>query len=422
MGRAWLLCVLIVSLACCARYDAPSSDLDHQGRSATILIPGYYGSRLVQPADGKLIWISTAQALFGNQPLTLPIAGLGLPDAVDLSTDGILDHVQVIPLLYAVDGYGSILKALQDQGDSHSTVVALSYDWREDLLRTVRTLDATIRRLRAEGAADIQVVAHSMGGLIAAYYLRYGAQDPDDAVETWAGAAQIDRVVLAGVPFKGTMIAFRNSQYGVTIGLNRTLLQPIAVSSFPATYYLLPSDDQDVLLTPDLVPIAGAVRDANNWTTQRWGLLHSSDLPDDIASRRQAYTTSWLARTHKFSTLLLSPSHTSGPSPVSVLSIVGTDEKTLATGVWDATQGSDDPSLVFDTEAGSRTRPTLDKAVLFKDGDGSVTTESATLPRAYATSLRTTVRSFRVGHAEMMARRDVQQTIVEFLHATRSAP
>ena len=77
VGRAWLLCVLIVSLACCARYDVPSSDLDHQGRSATILIPGYYGSRLVQPADGKLIWISTAQALFGNQPLTLPIAGLG---------------------------------------------------------------------------------------------------------------------------------------------------------------------------------------------------------------------------------------------------------------------------------------------------------------------------------------------------------
>src|SRR6476646_1957820 len=170
--RAGLLCALVILTNGCTHQESPTFTPKHSLRSATILIPGYYGSRLVQPADGKLIWISTAQALFGNQPLTLPIAGLGLPDAVDLSTDGILDHVQVIPLLYAVDGYGSILKALQDQGDSHSTVVALSYDWREDLLRTVRTLDATIRRLRAEGAPDIQVVAHSMGGLIAAYYLR----------------------------------------------------------------------------------------------------------------------------------------------------------------------------------------------------------------------------------------------------------
>lgn len=422
MWRDCLLWVLIVTLAGCAQHDVPSSKLDPPRLSATILIPGYYGSRLVQSTDGKLIWISATQALFGSQPLTLPIAGLGLPDTADLIADGILDHVQVIPLLYAVDGYGSIFKTLEVQGDDSSTVVALSYDWREDLLRTVRTLDGTIRRLRAEGAADIQVVAHSMGGLIAAYYLRYGAQDPDDAVETWAGAAQIDRVVLAGVPFKGTMIAFRNSQYGVTIGLNRTLLQPIAVSSFPATYYLLPSDDQDVLLTPDLVPIAGPVRDAENWTTQRWGLLNSAGLPDDIASRRQAYTTSWLVRTLKFSTLLLAPSHTSGPSTGSVLSIIGTGEETLATGVWDAARREHDPALVFDTGAKNRTRLTLDKAVLFKDGDGSVTTESATLPNAYTNSLRTTVRSFRVGHAEMMTRRDVQQTIVEFLNRARSAP
>jgi pimeloyl-ACP methyl ester carboxylesterase len=410
-----------MTLAGCTEHDVPSSELDPPRRSATILVPGYYGSRLVQSTDGKLIWISATQALFGSQPLTLPIEGLGLPDTVDLRADGILDHVQVVPLLYAVDGYGSILKAIQDQSDGHSTVVALSYDWRDDLLRTVRTLDGTIRRLRAEGATDIQVVAHSMGGLIAAYYLRYGVQEPDEAVETWAGAAQVDRVVLAGVPFKGTMIAFRNSQYGVKIGLNRTLLQPIAVSSFPATYYLLPAQEQDVLLTPDLVPIAGGVRDANNWMTQRWGLLNPSGLPNDIASRRQAYTTTWLARTQTFSNLLLAPSQTSDPSPVSVLSIVGTGEDTLATGVWDATRREDDPSLVFDTGAKSRTGATLDKAVLFKDGDGSVTTESATLPKAYRASLRTTVRSFPVGHAEMMTRGDVQQTIIEFLHRGRSA-
>ena len=128
-----------------------------------------------------------------------------------------------------------MVKALQDDGQAHSTIVPLSYDWRGDLMHAVRKLDETIRHLRTEGTTDIRIVAHSMGGMVAAYYLRYGAQEPDRARETWEGAGQVNRAVLAGVPFEGTMIAFRNSQYGVRIGLNRILLQPTAVSSFPAT-------------------------------------------------------------------------------------------------------------------------------------------------------------------------------------------
>jgi pimeloyl-ACP methyl ester carboxylesterase len=212
MGRTSLVWILTVALLGCGQYDVPKQSVAPAVQSAVILVPGYYGTRLVRESDGKVVWISAAQAVAGNLPLTLPVPGLGLDDAIRLEPDGILEKVPVIPLLYAVDGYGSMLEALQDYAKDRAIVVPFSYDWRDDLMASVRKLDAVVQDLRHAGVTDIRIVAHSMGGLMTAYYLRYGTQDPEQAVETWAGAAQLTGVVLIGVQFKGTIIAFRNSQ------------------------------------------------------------------------------------------------------------------------------------------------------------------------------------------------------------------
>jgi triacylglycerol esterase/lipase EstA (alpha/beta hydrolase family) len=46
------------------------------------------------------------------------------------------------------------------------------------------------------------IVAHSMGGLVARYYLRYGTQDlpPDGSLPelTWAGAQYVDNLIMVG--------------------------------------------------------------------------------------------------------------------------------------------------------------------------------------------------------------------------------
>lgn len=417
--RAGFLCVVVFLLGC-ARQESQPHAAPQTFRSAIILIPGYYGSRLVVPGNGKVIWISAAQALFGHQSMILPVPGLGFHDAIELIPDGILDRVQVIPWLYAVDGYGSMLEALQAYDEHRSMVVPLSYDWRGDLTGAVQQLDDVIGRLKNDGITEIDIVAHSMGGLIAAYYLRYGRQEPDHAIETWEGARQINRAVLAGVPFKGTMIAFRNSQHGVQIGFNRTLLQPLAVSSFPATYYLLPAEDQDVLLTPSLERIAGPVHDAPNWTTERWGLLKTNGLDEENRAHRQAYTAVWLARGQMFLSRVLAPAQVGSPSQIRLLSIVGTGKETLATGVWSAAGRGGNGSLAFDQGTLANVLPDQDATILFRDGDGSVTSDSASLPKAYANLVHTTVKSYRVGHAEMMRRSDTQAAIVEFLRTAGS--
>jgi pimeloyl-ACP methyl ester carboxylesterase len=414
--RAALVCLIAIVVSACAGEEAHKAPQHNALRSAVILVPGYYGSRLVRADDGQVIWISAVQALFGDVPLTLPVPGLRGDETVPLRADGLLDKVSVVPLVYSIDGYGSLQSALHTYGEGHAAVVPLSYDWRDDLMVHVRKLDAVIANLRAAGTTDIQLVAHSMGGLVAAYYLRYGPQDPDTAVETWEGAERLASVVLMGVPFKGTMTAFRNSQYGVKIGLNRTLLQSTAVASFPATYYLLPSADTDVLLAPDLQAMMGAVRNRMNWETYRWGLLNPA-LSEDGVERRRTYTSEWLDRSTRFVSLLLRPVTAPRKPAIPMLVMTGRGRATLATGVWDRIGRFGTTSLIFDADRPTDALPHADRAALFKDGDGTVTTESAALPQAYAETFQVTHRQYDVGHVGLITAPNIQQDIVAFLAA-----
>src|SRR5439155_27036 len=78
-----------------------------------------------------------------------------------------------------------------------------SYDWRRDLIETARRLHDTLETLAeacGDPAARFNVIGHSMGGLVARYYLRYGTAEPDAGPVTWAGARRIANLVLVAVP------------------------------------------------------------------------------------------------------------------------------------------------------------------------------------------------------------------------------
>jgi triacylglycerol esterase/lipase EstA (alpha/beta hydrolase family) len=53
------------------------------------------------------------------------------------------------------------------------------------------------------------IVAHSMGGLVARYYLRYGGDRlPSDGpvpIPTWKGAAHVDNLIMIGTPNGGSI-------------------------------------------------------------------------------------------------------------------------------------------------------------------------------------------------------------------------
>ena len=395
--------------------EKPSSIPRHGafGPSAIIVVPGYYGTKLTQVSDGDLVWVDAWEALFGRRSLRLPLPGLGFDGALDLQPDGILQQITVIPWLYSVEGYGSLINALRERV-AGAQVVPLAYDWRLDLMEAVRQLGGVVDDLRQQGHSRIAIVAHSMGGLVAGYYLRYGTQDPSTAVETWTGAANVSAAILAGVPYRGSMTQFRNMQYGVTIGLNRTLLEPKAVASFPAGYYLLPAGSEDVLLTPAYEPRVGMIRDARNWGMHEWGLLKEPEsLAPAFVDRRLAYTAQWLRRAGRFSDLLLAAPGVTNPTPVPLLSLFGSGHPTIVTGVL--LHNEEGSRLLFDQKHFREYLPAADPERVFEDGDGSVTVESSSLPAAYRAAFRVTAREYRVGHEDLAADLDVLDDMVKFL-------
>ncbi len=387
---------------------------------AIIVVPGYYGTRLVQETDGSLIFISLNQALFGDQTLTLPVPGLGFKGTVNLQPEGILEEFDVVPLLYSIDVYGSLIDQLGLSNKKRRQVIPLIYDWRGDLMEAVRNLDDLIRRLRIKGENDISVVAHSMGGLIVSYYLRYGTQDIDSAVETWKGAESLKSVVMAGVPFLGVMHSFRNMNFGVTVGLNSSLLSSEAYASFPASYYTLPVSDADDLLTPELKPLKGMIRNPEHWRQSEWGLFNTTQtFSNEIVERRATYTSFWLHRSQRFLDLIRAPLTTPGPSQPFLLYVYAKGTPTLAKGVWVGNQTKGPNSLRFDDPDSVESRHERNLSAVYADGDGTVTVPSALLPPAYRQTFPTTIREYEVGHTGLVNNADVQHDIVTFLDSRR---
>src|SRR6185369_4292228 len=101
------------------------------------------------------------------------------------------------------DFYGQIIDTLR-------RFCIFAYDWRQDNVEAARGLDRLIEAIRrdyANPSLRVDIVAHSMGGLIARYYLRYGTVDVLDGSEqqvTLYGTTRVRKLVLLGTPNMGS--------------------------------------------------------------------------------------------------------------------------------------------------------------------------------------------------------------------------
>ncbi len=165
-----------------------------------------------------------------------------------------------------------------------------AYDWRRDLVESARRLDETLAALAdARGDADTQfnVVGHSMGGLIARYYLRYGTAEPDpDAPVTWAGARRIRNLILVAVPNGGGVHALEALLLGNRVGLSYATLASPVVTRMPSVYQLLPPIGAPALVDHTGEPIDADLHDIETWRRFGWGPFGASQPAPGRADRR----------------------------------------------------------------------------------------------------------------------------------------
>lgn len=353
--------------------------VDKGSTAPVVLVPGIMGSCLLRP-DGTAVWLNLRNAL-GHYNLSLPFT-LPLSECRDDLVPGpLLGTEAVMPRLFGFTEYADLIEILESGGfraatrrdETRPAYHVFSYDWRRDLVDSARRLHEMLESL-AEAAGDpdarFNLIGHSMGGLVARYYLRYGAAEPDEGAPTWAGARRIQSLILVAVPNGGAVHALEALLYGNRVGLSYTTLAAEVIARMPSAYELLPPAGAPALLDHELKPLAADLHDIGTWERFGWGpfapavvrRLSGSD-GDSQAHRR--FLEAALARARAFHGALAHPPET--PCPVRVTLLGGDCLPTLARAVVPEKQGLPprfEPWNRKETEA------------MFEAGDGRLTRAS----------------------------------------------
>ena len=259
----------------------------HEGESVppVIIVPGILGSRLRDTVTGQELWPGSAyNVVFRARSLALEIDPATLEPRPD--------HIVAYDLFRSVLGtdiYGAILATLEQaggyvRGEPGTAVTSRArryyifpYDWRQDNVVTARKLDALIEQIRrdyADPTLRVDVVAHSMGGLIARYYLQYGTTDVLDENEfpaSFAGAAKLRTVVLLGTPNLGSVSALHSFLAGYRVARQRIPTESLA--TMPSVYELLPHPINSWIIAADGRPLERDLFFAGTWLAYRWSVF-----------------------------------------------------------------------------------------------------------------------------------------------------
>jgi len=414
-----LIAVSLVSSACISARRTPN--LEHifatarnrTGKRPVIVIPGILGTELLNPKTGETVWPSAFRTSQEGLPISPDLAA----NRDDLIPGKIIETVKLARVLPEVYVYRDLLIALRQyagyrNGDWNNpsadgyqdTFYVFPYDWRQDNVSNARELIRRIAQLKTKlQRPDLKfnIVAHSMGGLIARYAAMYGDTDlpaGDGPIQpTWLGAAHISKIVMIGTPNEGSAEAFATlvEGYSITEGLRRRvpLLNKLTaedVVSTPSVFQLMPHRAAVKFLDENLQPLAVDLYDPEVWKQYGWSVIYSS--PDfrrrfaravgtDGANGNDldAYLAMTLKRARRFHEAL-DAVHDSN-SPVVLLAIGGDCEETLSSPVILRDEKRNRWLTLtrpreYRTSSGVKISKQQATGAMYAPGDGRVTRES----------------------------------------------
>ena len=218
-------------LALLALLFAVSAQVAVAAPRPVVVIPGVMGTRLCDQAHNT-IWGDRASYISGRvNALRLPFDGAD--PANGIIKCGLIDSVSIVPLFWESNVYAALLNTLREMHYGDNDIIIFDYDWRLSNFDNAKRLRDLIEQ-KVPASTKVDIVAHSMGGLIARIY-----------IQTLGGENRIQNVVLLGTPHLGSAKIFQRLKEGFdhwpstwsggTTEIQRTIL------SFPSTYQLLPT-------------------------------------------------------------------------------------------------------------------------------------------------------------------------------------
>lgn len=431
---------------------APNPKLSSKGKMPVIIIPGLLGSELVNKETDETVWFDLGRSK--NDDLRLPISADLAANRDNLVPRDILRNIKYLRFFPEVEIYQKAATSLEVPGDYtegkwdeptengfQDTYYVFPYDWRRDNVENARLLVNRIDELKRKlKRPDLKfnIIAHSMGGLIARYAAMYGDKDLPSGtrrlVPTWAGATRINKIFLVGTPNEGSITSLDALINGYPIGprgINVPFIMDLTrfdMFTIPALFQLLPHGGTVRAFDENLKPLRIDIYNPATWEKYGWAAYTDPDFTKQFSvleqSQARDYFRAVLNRTRRFHQAL--EANISRRSPVAIYMLGSDCKPTLDAMIVRRDKKGERWRTIFKADGFKRsdgTKVTDDelKTLLFAKGDGVVTERSfltSTLPGAkvrvgnYQTALPVRDVSFACEvHNRLLSNADVQNKL-----------
>ena len=282
-------------------------------RNPVIVIHGFLGSKLVDRESSESVWGEFKEVDLIRGYSKTQLRKLAHPLGHDKPLTELRDEtfsagmmtnysVRILGLHLEKGAYGKMINTLTDAGyideDTKTTdkellpnLYKFYYDWRRDISETAKELHKFIIEKKKfiqkkyyeffqikDHDVQFDIVAHSMGGLLTRYYLRYEDKIlPEDfsvPEPTWNGTKNIDKVFLVGTPNGGYIDTLTELVGGLKIINHGPVIPPEIIGTFPSYYQMLPYMANKHITHCGEIDHSIDLFDYKTWEKFKWGLAN----------------------------------------------------------------------------------------------------------------------------------------------------
>lgn len=425
------------------------------GKTPIVVIPGLAGSELVNQTSGRIVWFRSSRAK--DDDIRLPLSPNLAENRDGLIPRDIIRGVQVIKILPEIEIYRQLIATLQErgyrevawdsikEGDHQDTFLVFPYDWRRDNVESARLLIKRLESFKQKvGRRELRlnIIAHSMGGLISRYAAMYGDSDipAGEPKPSWAGANHIHRVFLLGTPNEGSILSLNAMLNGYSYlggGVRLPFVPEISrfdIFTIPSIFQLLPHKNSLLAYDEELKPLKLDIFNPATWDEYDWSIWKDKNFEKRFSMQEQEnarlYFRAALKRASEFQAALNASSDKQ--SPVSFY-LIGADCKdTQDALLLYRDEKRDRWKTIFKPQAftrsdGRRVTPEELRPLLLAKGDGVVTRRSLSgesgAKDGMPAALPVVSELFQCeSHGKLVSNPEIQEKLFGHLHSALAGP